>query len=125
MSDHDFQTMIIAKLTDLATGQATIAADLKALKENSEKVAETVADHDRELNERRNQCPLVDDMENRVRNVEDFVIAQKAVEKADKKWSDHIWPVVRYVAGVVLSVVAILAMNHASLFSFIKEVSQR
>lgn len=120
MSDHEFQNMIIAKLTELATGQATIAADLKALKENSEKVAETVADHDRELNERRNQCPLVDDMENRVRKVEDFVTAQKAVEKADKKWSDHIWPVARYVAGVIISVVAILAMNHASLFSFVK-----
>ena len=52
-----------------------------------------VADHERrlgemqiELTERRNQCPLADALEDRIRPVEDFVVASRASEKTSASW---------------------------------------
>src|SRR5205085_1583278 len=55
-----------AVFTALAVGQAEIGTDVAGMKEHLRELNGKVASHEKELNERRNQCPLVDVLEERI-----------------------------------------------------------
>ena len=63
-----------------------------------------------ELAERRHRCPIADALENRIRPVEDFVVAERAAEKTTASWMKRVWPFIWAAAGAV----AILILLHAS-----------
>lgn len=82
MSDHDLQSLVLTKVTDLTTGQAEISTDLRAAEEHLAKLNGKVASHEKEIGEtkihlaeRDNQCPLVEKVEGRLRKAEDYITA--------------------------------------------------
>lgn len=96
MSDHDFHQLVLDRLADLKAEQAATTEAVRNIVARLDKLNGSVARHEQELAERR------------------------GAEKATAKWSTHLIPIVRYAAGVVLAAVAVLALNHSSLFSLPK-----
>lgn len=116
MSDHELQSLIITKLSDLATGQGEISTDMRAVKEHLAKLNGKVAAHEREIGEikihfaeRDNQCPLVEKVEGRLRTVEDFVTADTASEATSKAWMARLWPFIWAAIGIG----GLLVLQHA------------
>lgn len=100
METYDFQSLISTKLTELAVGQATIATDMRSVKEHLVRLNGKVASHERELSERRNQCPIADRLEDRIRTTEDFITASQAVQKTSSSWMKRIWPFIWVALGI-------------------------
>jgi hypothetical protein len=70
-----------------------------------ERLSAEVSSHERELIERRNDCPPVGHLEDRVHPLEDAntsPTAAAATEKTDKAWMRYVWPIARQVNGLVL-----------------------
>lgn len=112
MSEPDFQLAVLNQMRDLAVGQAEIATDMAAVKEHLKTLNGKVASHEKELNERRNQCPLVDLVEGRVRGLEDANTTRTAVEKTSSDWMKKIWPFIWALCGAI----AILILKNAPVF---------
>jgi hypothetical protein len=110
MSDHDFQIEILNQMRDLAVGQSAIATDMAAVKDHLKTLNGKVASHEKQLNERQNQCPLVDLLEPRVRMAEDFITAEKASEKTSSTWLKWLWPVIWAAVGIAY----LLVLQHSS-----------
>jgi hypothetical protein len=60
--------------------------------------------------------PGVDAPEARTRLVENFVPAVRASERITASWTEHIRPVARWAAGVILAVIVVLVLAHAPMF---------
>jgi predicted nucleic acid-binding Zn-ribbon protein len=107
MSDHELQSLIVTKLTDLATVQAEISTDMRAVKEHLARLNGKVAAHEKEfgdvrvrLAERDSQCPLVEKVEDRLRKAEDYITAENATRKTSSAWMKTIWPFIWAAAGI-------------------------
>jgi hypothetical protein len=111
MSDHDFQIEMLNQLRELAVGQAAIGDDMSAVKEHLKTFNGKVASHEKELNERRNQCLLADALEDRIRPVEDFVVASRASEKTSASWLRWLWPIIWAAAGAFVLLLALHAKS--------------
>jgi hypothetical protein len=135
MSEYELQTLIVTKLSELAVGQAEIATDMSAVKTHLEKLNSKVAAHEKELNERRNVCPLVDrvearvrtledanttrsateplvdEMESRVRSLEDSNTARLATDKSNSHWLTRLWPLIWAALGIF----GLIVLQHAHL----------
>lgn len=101
MSDIELQSYIAGKLTELAVGQAEIAVDMSAVKTHLEKLNSKVASHEKELNERRNSCPLVLQLEVRVRALEDSNTSRIATDSSNGHWMTRLWPFFWALCGVI------------------------
>ena len=73
-----------------------LKTDMSAVKEHLKTLNGKVLSHEKELSERR------------------------GAERATKHWVAHVVPVLRYIAGILISAIAILSMNHAKLFPFVR-----
>jgi hypothetical protein len=100
MSDIELQSLIVNKLTELAVGQASLVTDMAAVKTHLEKLNGKVAAHEKELAERRHQCPLVDEMERRVRSIEDQNTSRNAVDQNNSSWLNRLWPFIWASIGI-------------------------
>lgn len=94
MSERDFQLEVIESLTELKT-------DMRSVKEHLAKLNGKVAAHEKELCERRSQWPAVDDIEERLRPVEEFIAGERASQKTSSAWLDKVWPFVWAGLGVL------------------------
>jgi hypothetical protein len=117
MSEHDFQIEMLNQLRDLSVGQSAIATDMAAVKEHLVRLNGSVARHEErigqmqiELAERRNQCPLVDMLEVRIRPLEDHVVAERESEKTTSSWMKHMWPFIWVASGAF----GLLILLHAT-----------
>lgn len=102
MNDKDFQLQVIEGLAELRT-------DMRSVKAHLAKLNGKVAAHEKELCERSAQWPQVDDIESRLRPVEDFMISERAAQKTSSAWLDRIWPFIWAAIGIL----AFLALEHA------------
>lgn len=53
----------------------------------------------------------------RIRLLEDFVTASKSADKTRTIWSDHTWPIARWFVGMLMAVLIVLVLGHASIFA--------
>ena len=116
MAEHDFYTQVLTALGELKAEQSATRVELAGVKEHLGRLNGKVADHERRLGEmlievaeRRNQCPLVDSVEGRLRPVEEFITTTKAQEKANDHWLSRLWPFIWAGAGAI----AMLLLSHA------------
>ena len=62
-----------------------------------------------EVAERRNQCPIVDAIQVRLRPLEDFITGETAARKTSATWLKWLWPVIWAGAGAFAILVLINA----------------
>ncbi len=115
MSDRDFQNTVLSALAGQVE-QVELKTEMRNVVARLDKLNGKVADHEArlgqmqiELAERRNQCPLVDAIELRIRPVEDFITAEQASKKTNRHWMEKVWPVIWVGAGVF----GFLILEHA------------
>jgi hypothetical protein len=58
-------------------------------------------EHDQHIAARSGNCPLVDQVEHRLRPVEDFITAEKAAAGINKTWMDRLWPFIWAACGIL------------------------
>jgi hypothetical protein len=81
MSARDFQAEVLKMLSEVNSTAAVSAAAIEKIKVHLKELNGKVAAHEKQLNERSNWCPLVENVEDRIeegeeriRNIEDYVL---------------------------------------------------
>jgi hypothetical protein len=120
LSDSGFQIEMFKQMKDLAVEQESIHSDTASCKEHLVRLNSKVADHETkvgaiqiELAERRHQYPLNENMQDRLRPLEDWITAEKASSRTSATWLKWLWPVIWALAGAF----ALLILLHAASIS--------
>ena len=119
MSERDFQAEVLNALGELKAEQAGTRAEVAAVKDHLARLNGRVVEQEKrtgeiqiELAERRNKCPIADALEDRIRPVEDFIVAERAAEKTSATWLKWLWPIIWAAIGAF----ALLVLLHANNF---------